>query len=273
MSVPTRHFRIGTRGSPMALHQTALVGDRLVAAAANGAVEIVTIRTTGDRPQDRLFAELGGKGRFVKEIEEALIARHIDLALQCSKDFRDWAPRPAGDRVCASAARRPPRHVVVDEGGEPRGLARGCEGRDGFVAAPGPIIATRPDLKILPIRRNVNTRIRKLHSGEIDALVLALCGLQRLGKADLAIEILSREVPLPAVGQGALALEGRAADEALRQPLEPFDDPRSAACVDAERAMPTAHLHGRNPCNSLLLCVFWHPNGGLNSIIHELLQI
>ena len=102
------------------------------------------------------------------------------------------------------------------------------------------LLRRRPDLAILPIRGNVNTRIRKLHSGEIDALVLALCGLERLAKAELATEILSREIMLPAVGQGALALECRAADEALHRLLEPLHDPRSAACVGAERAMLAA---------------------------------
>ena len=102
------------------------------------------------------------------------------------------------------------------------------------------LLRRRPDLRILPIRGNANTRIRKLHSGEIDALVLALCGLERLGKAELSTEILSREIMLPAVGQGALALECRAADEALRQLLAPLHDPRSAACVGAERAMLAA---------------------------------
>jgi hydroxymethylbilane synthase len=101
----------------------------------------------------------------------------------------------------------------------------------------------RPDLTILPIRGNVNTRIRKLHSGEIDALVLALCGLQRLGKAEFATEILPREIMLPAVGQGALALECRAADRVLRQLLDLLHDPISAACVRAERAMLAA-LYG-----------------------------
>jgi hydroxymethylbilane synthase len=102
------------------------------------------------------------------------------------------------------------------------------------------LLRRRPDLTILPIRGNVNTRMRKLDSGEIDALVLALCGLERLGKAELATEILSREIMLPAVGQGALALECRAADEGLRRLLEPLHDPRSAACVAAERAMLAA---------------------------------
>ena len=102
------------------------------------------------------------------------------------------------------------------------------------------LLRRRPDLTMLPIRGNVNTRMRKLDAGEIDALVLALCGFERLGRAELATEILSREIMLPAVGQGALALECRAADEGLRRLLEPLHDPRSAACVGAERAMLAA---------------------------------
>ena len=149
------------------------------------------------------------------------------------------APSRAGDYLCA-AARRPARRVFVDEGGEPRGLAEGCEDRDGFVAAPGPIVAAAPGSDDRSDPRQCEQRIRKLDSGEIDALVLALCGLERLGKAKLATEILSREIMLPAVGQGALALECRAADEALRQLLDPLHDPRSAACVGAERAMLAA---------------------------------
>ena len=105
--MPPRHLRIGTRGSPMALRQTALVRDRLVAAhpelAANGAVEIVTIRTTGDRVQDRLLAEIGGKGLFVKEIEEALIAGHIDLAVHSLKDLETWLPAGWRLRACCRA--------------------------------------------------------------------------------------------------------------------------------------------------------------------------
>ena len=240
MSVPSHHLRIGTRGSPMALHQTALVRDRLVAAhpelTGKGAVEIVTIRTTGDRVQDRLLAEIGGKGLFVKEIEEALIAGHIDLAVHSLKDLETWLP----DRLAITCVlpRDDPRDAFLSmNAASLAALPQGARVGTASLRRQAQLLRQRPDLKILPIRGNVNTRIRKLHSGEIDALVLALCGLERLGKAELATEILSREIMLPAVGQGALALECRAADEALRQLLEPLHDPRTAACVGAERAM------------------------------------
>ena len=208
--MPPRHLRIGTRGSPMALRQTALVRDRLVAAhpelAANGAVEIVTIRTTGDRVQDRLLAEIGGKGLFVKEIEEALIAGHIDLAMHSLKDLETWLP--AGLAITCVL----PRDAFLSTSAASlAALPKGARVGTASLRRQSQLLRRRPDLTILPIRGNVNTRMRKLDAGEIDALVLALCGLERLGKAELATEILSREIMLPAVGQGALALECRRA--------------------------------------------------------------
>jgi hydroxymethylbilane synthase len=241
--MPPRRLRIGTRGSPMALRQTALVRDRLVAAhpelAANRAVEIVTIRTTGDRVQNRLLAEIGGKGLFVKEIEEALLAGHIDLAVHSLKDLETWLP--AGLAITCVLPRDDPRDAFLStKAASLAALPKGARIGTSSLRRRAQLLRRRPDLTILPIRGNVNTRIRKLHSGEIDALVLALCGLERLGKAELATEILSREIMLPAVGQGALALECRAADEALQRLLEPLHNPGSAACVGAERAMLAA---------------------------------
>jgi hydroxymethylbilane synthase len=241
--VPSHHLRIGTRGSPMALRQTALVRDRLVGArpelAATGAVEIVTIRTTGDRVQDRLLAEIGGKGLFVKEIEEALIAGHIDLAVHSLKDLETWLPE--GLAITCVLTRDDPRDAFLStKAANLAALPEGARIGTASLRRQAQLLRQRPDLTIVPIRGNVNTRIRKLDSGEIDALVLALCGLKRLGKAELATEILSREIMLPAVGQGALALECRAADEVLRQLLDALHDPRTAACVGAERAMLAA---------------------------------
>src|ERR1700682_1289202 len=215
--MPPRHLRIGTRGSPMALRQTALVRDRLVAAhpelAANGAVEIMTIRTTGDRVQDRLLAEIGGKGLFVKEIEEALIAGHIDLAVHSLKDLETWLPD--GLAITCVLPRDDPRDAFLSTkaAASLAALPKGARVGTASLRRQAQLLRRRPDLTVLPIRGNVNTRIRHLDSGQIDALVLALCGLERLGKAELATEILSREIMLPAVGQGALALECRAAEE------------------------------------------------------------
>jgi hydroxymethylbilane synthase len=227
----------------MALHQTTLVRDRLVTAhsglAAPGAIEIVTIRTTGDRVQDRLLAEIGGKGLFAKEIEEALLAGRIDCAVHSMKDMENRLPD--GLVIAAVLPREDTRDTLVAALGTNLASLPGAA-RIGTASLrrQAQLLRHRPDLRIVPIRGNVNTRIRKLQAGEADALVLALCGLERLGEAGLATEILPHEIMLPAVGQGALAIECRADDEAMRQLVQPLHDPVSAACVAAERAMLAA---------------------------------
>ncbi len=241
MSFPP--LRIGTRGSPMALYQTGLVRDRLVVAhpelAAAGAVEVATIRTTGDRVQDRLLAEVGGKGLFAKEIEEALIAGHIDLAVHSLKDLETWLP--AGLVIACVLPRDDPRDAFLSINWP--GLAALPEGAKVGTASlrrQAQLLRLRPDLAIVPIRGNVNSRVRKLEAGEVDAVVLALCGLERLDFTNRATEILSRETMLPAVGQGALAIECRADDGPVRRLVEALHDPISNACVVAERAMLAA---------------------------------
>ena len=238
----TSPLRIGTRGSPMALHQAALVRDRLVAAdpdlAAPGAVEIVTIRTTGDRVQDRRLAEIGGKGLFTKEIEEALFAGRIDLAVHSLKDVETWLPD--GLEIACVLPRDDPRDAFVSiEAASLAVLPQGAVIGTASLRRQAQLLRRRPDLRIVPIRGNVNTRLRKLEAGDVEALVLALCGLERLGMAGHATEILSPDVMLPAVGQGVLAIECRAGDEGLRL-LAPLHDPGTAACVAAERAMLAA---------------------------------
>jgi hydroxymethylbilane synthase len=226
----------------MALRQTAIVRDRLIAAhpelAEPGAVEIVTIRTTGDRVQNRLLAEIGGKGLFAKEIEEALLAGRIDLAVHSLKDLETWLPD--GLVIACVPPRDDPRDAFVSASGASLGsLPRGAKVGTASLRRQAQLLRHRPDLSIAPIRGNVNTRLRKMEAGEIDALVLALCGLVRLDLSGHATEILPREIMLPAVGQGALAIECRTADEVVRQLVAPHD-PVSAACVAAERAMLAA---------------------------------
>ncbi len=241
--MPSRPLRIGTRGSPMALYQARLVRDRLCAAhsdlAAEGAVELVPLRTTGDRVLTRQLAEIGGKGLFTKEIEEALLDRRIDLAVHSLKDMETVLPE--GLEIGAVLARDDPRDAVISRSGA--GLAdlpHGARVGTASLRRRAQLLRWRDDLQVVPIRGNVGTRLAKLAGGEFDALVLALCGLKRLGKAALVTEILAAELMLPAVGQGALAIECRAADPALRQLLAPLNDPTSAACVAAERAMLAA---------------------------------
>jgi hydroxymethylbilane synthase len=227
----------------MALRQAAIVRDRLVAAhpelAAAGAVEIVTIRTTGDRVQDRLLAEIGGKGLFAKEIEEALLAGHVDLAVHSLKDLETWLPD--GLVIACVPPRDDPRDAFISASGASlASLPHGAKIGTASLRRQAQLRRHRPDLLVVPIRGNVNTRLRKMEAGEVDALVLALCGLVRLDLSGRATEILPREVMLPAVGQGALAIECRTADQMVRQLVEPLHDPISAACVAAERAMLAA---------------------------------
>ncbi|MBV8505594.1 MAG: hydroxymethylbilane synthase [Alphaproteobacteria bacterium] len=239
----SRPLRIGTRGSPMALRQTVIVRDRLIAAhpelAETGAVEVVTIRTTGDRVQDRLLAEIGGKGLFAKEIEEALLAGRIDLAVHSLKDLETWLPE--GLVIACVPPRDDPRDALLSRSGASlASLPRGAKVGTASLRRQAQLLRHRPDLSIVPIRGNVNTRLRRMEAGEVGALVLALCGLERLDLSGHATEILPREIMLPAVGQGALALECRSADEMVRELVEPLHDPISATCVGTERAMLAA---------------------------------
>jgi hydroxymethylbilane synthase len=227
----------------MALRQTTMVRDRLIAAhpelAEAGAVEIVTIRTTGDRVQNRLLGEIGGKGLFAKEIEEALLAGGIDLAVHSLKDLETWLPE--GLVIACVPPRDDPRDALSSgNGASLASLPPGAKVGTASLRRQAQLLRHRPDLSIVPIRGNVNTRLRKMEAGEVEALVLALCGLVRLDLSGHATEILPREVMLPAVGQGALAVECRTDDEVVRQLVEPLHDRISAACVAAERAMLAA---------------------------------
>jgi hydroxymethylbilane synthase len=223
----------------MALFQAGLVGERLRAASPGLAVELVPIRTTGDREQTRRLAEIGGKGLFTKEIEEALIDRRVDLAVHSLKDME--TALPPGLTIGCVLPRDDPRDALVAlDGGSLSDLRPGARVGTTSLRRRAQLLRRRPDLSILPMRGNVDTRLAKLASGEVDALVLALCGLERLGRAEAASEILPVDVMLPAIGQGALAIECRAADADALAILAPLHDALSAACVTAERAMLAA---------------------------------
>ena len=241
--MPSRPLRIATRGSALALRQTALVRERLIAAYADlgreGAVEIVRIRTTGDRVQDRPLAEIGGKGLFAKEIEEALYDGRADLAVHSLKDLETRLPAELA--LAAILPRADPRDALIARGAvDLAALPQGARVGTSSLRRRAQLLSRRPDLAIVPLRGNVDTRLGRLAAGAVDAIVLALCGLERLGRAELATAILEPAVMLPAVGQGALALECRADDEEMRTLLRPLDDPDTALCVAAERAMLAA---------------------------------
>src|SRR3954452_21251170 len=224
----------------MALHQAQLVRDRLRAVhpelAADGALELVPIRTTGDRVQTRLLAEIGGKGLFTKEIEEALLDHRIDIAVHSLKDMETVLP--AGLAIGCVLKRDDPRDVLVGRKALTlAGLPRGARVGTASLRRRAQLLRLRPDLAIVPIRGNVNTRLAKLDAGEVDALILALCGLERLGKQGAIGEILEVDTMLPAVAQGALAVECRALDDEVRALLAPLHHKPTAACVLAERSM------------------------------------
>jgi hydroxymethylbilane synthase len=230
-------LRIGTRGSPLALAQARQVRARL--AAAHGLDEdriaLDVIRTSGDMIQDRPLAQAGGKGLFTKEIEEALLAGAIDLAVHSAKDMATVLP--AGLAIAAVLAREDPRDAFISRKARAlRELPRGATVGTASLRRQALTKRLRPDLSVVPLRGNVETRLRKLEEGQVDATLLALAGLKRLGLAEQATAILSVDEFLPAVGQGIIAIEARADDARTRALLAPLDHAATAVALAAERA-------------------------------------
>jgi hydroxymethylbilane synthase len=253
-----RRVRIGTRGSPLALAQTHAVRDRLMQAhphlAAAGAVEIVVIRTSGDLMRDRPLADIGGKGLFTKEIDEAMLAGGIDLAVHSAKDLPTWLAD--GIVLAALLPRGDPRDALI----APRAagiadLPAGAVVGTASLRRQAQILARRPDLRVVNLRGNVHTRLRKAEEGAVEATLLALAGLVRLGLADKATAVLSEDEMLPAVGQAAIAITARPDNAGARHLLAALDDAATALEVAAERAM-LAELDGscRTPIAGLGRC-------------------
>jgi hydroxymethylbilane synthase len=235
--------RIGTRGSPLALAQAHQTRARLAAAhaalAAPDAIEIVVIKTTGDRIQDRTLMEAGGKGLFTKEIEEALAAGTIDLAVHSMKDVPTWLPD--GMEIRCLLPREDPRDAFFSTVAKhlddlPEGAVVGTAS----LRRQAQVLSRRPDLKVVPIRGNVETRLRKLADGDVDATLLALAGLKRLDMTDRITSILEPDVMLPAVAQGAIGIETRSDDEVTNALLEPLNCATTMVRVSAERALLAA---------------------------------
>jgi hydroxymethylbilane synthase len=230
-------LRIGTRGSPLALVQARLVRARLAAAAglSEDAVELVTIRTTGDAIKDRPLAEEGGKGLFTKEIEDALLDGRVDLAVHSAKDMPTVLPN--GLLLAACLEREDPRDVFISH--KARSLADLPRGASLGTASPrrqAIAMRTRPDLRPLLLRGNVETRLKKLDAGEVDATLLALAGLKRLGLTGHATTIMSIDEFLPAVGQGAIGIETREDNKHVRDVLVRIDHADTSIAVACERA-------------------------------------
>lgn len=223
--------RVGTRGSPLALSQTQWVVERLVSAP----VEIVVIKTSGDRLAQASLAEFGGKGLFVKEIEEALLEGRVDVAVHSLKDLP--AEIPPGLCLAALPQREDPRDVLVSrsQGGIDALPKRAIVGT-GSLRRRVQLLASRPDLTVEPIRGNVDTRLRKLESGALDAVMLAAAGLNRLGLSPEGAHRLPPEEFIPAVGQGILAIEARQGDRAILDLLAGLDHAETRQRALAERA-------------------------------------
>lgn len=232
-------LRLGTRGSALALAQAQLVASRLQGAAPNLTVDLVTITTAGDTDQATPLAESERPGWFTSAIQEALQRGEIDIAVHSLKDLP--TQRPEGLVIAAIPFRHDPRDALVSRTGVPlTALAPGAIVGTSSPRRQAQLRALRSDLEVRPIRGNIETRIRKVQEAEYDAAVLALAGLQRLGRQAEAAQIFGFEEMLPAPGQGALAVECRADDHQARQLLRTIDDPTHRLAVTAERSFLAA---------------------------------
>ncbi len=229
-----RTFIVGTRGSRLALRQAEIALEALRAARPEACFDIRSIRTAGDKTSASL-SEIGGRGVFVIELERALAAGEIDLAVHSLKDLP--SEETPGLTIAATLAREDPRDALVSRNGLAlRGLPPDATVGTGSPRRAAQLLALRPDLRIVDIRGNVDTRIRKVEQGEYEAVVLAAAGLARLGCLERASQIFEPEEMLPAVGQGALAIQARRHDPDGLALVREVDHTETRAAVTAERA-------------------------------------
>ncbi len=230
-------YVLGTRGSPLALVQASEVARRLAAALALGpdGVTIKTIKTSGDAITDRALSEAGGKGLFTKELDSALIAGDIDFAVHSAKDMPTALPDDI--LIAGYLEREDVRDVFVSaRAASIAALPAGATIGSASLRRQAQVRRLRPDLTVALLRGNVGTRLDKVMRGEVDATLLALAGLKRLGLAERATAILDTDMILPAVGQGAIAITARADDTATRDALLKITHPETGVAVTAERA-------------------------------------
>ena len=227
-------IRIGTRSSPLALWQAQWVKDRLEQHWPALGVELVPIKTSGDTLQHISLSRIGGKGLFVKEIEEALLAGRVDLAVHSVKDMP--AALPPGLTLSAIPPREDPRDVLITDNGETLDeLPEGTRVGTSSLRRQALVLHLRPGLHVEMLRGNVETRLRKQREGRVDATILAAAGLKRLGLMPAQSHILDEHIFLPAIGQGALGIETRA-EAAIEEFLQPLHHVKTALAVTAERA-------------------------------------
>jgi len=228
-------LRIGTRGSQLALWQANWIKGNLVRTYPDLDVEIVRIKTTGDKILDVPLAQVGGKGLFVKEIETALLDGLIDLAVHSMKDVPTEFPDGLG--IVATSRREDPRDALLSRNNVSlEDLPRGATIGTSSLRRQAQFLQLRNDLKIEPLRGNINTRLRKLKEGQYDAIILAYAGVKRLGWEDEVTQILEPDIILPAIGQGALGIEARLDDAGTLGRITFLNDPETSARVSAERA-------------------------------------
>jgi len=239
-------LRIGTRGSPLALAQAEEVKARLIASdpelAAKGRIEIVIVKTTGDQIQNRSLSEIGGKGLFTKEIEDALLDSRIDLAVHSMKDVPTCLPD--GLEIACLLPREDPRDVLISaDGAKLTELPYGAVIGTASLRRQAQLKELRPDFVVVPLRGNVETRLDKVKSRHAMATLLAFAGLKRLDKTAVATEVLAISQMLPAAAQGVIGIEIRSSNWKVRDKLIALHDAATAVCVNAERAC-LARLEG-----------------------------
>ncbi|MEN8263395.1 MAG: hydroxymethylbilane synthase [Nitrospirota bacterium] len=231
-----RKIIIATRGSKLALWQAEWIKSLLMEINPEFEIELNKIKTTGDKILDVPLAQVGGKGLFVKEIEEAMLRGEADLAVHSMKDVP--TDLPDGLHLSAITKREDPRDAFIAGKGITSfdGLPQGANVGTSSLRRICQLLNKRPDLKITQLRGNVDTRLRKLNEGEFDAIILATAGVKRLGHEDSLTEKLSTDISLPAIGQGAVGIECRIDDEFINGLLAKLDHEETSICVRAERA-------------------------------------
>ncbi len=227
---------LGTRGSKLAVHQSEWVQARIKELAPHVTVTLRRIHTAGDKILDVPLAKIGGKGLFVKEIEEALLSGEIDLAVHSMKDVP--TELPDGLELLCIPLREDPRDALISRDGRSfKDLPRGAKLGTSSLRRQSQLLQARPDLSISMLRGNLDTRLKKLREGQFDAIVLAAAGLRRLGWEQEITEYLAPEISLPAIGQGALGIEGRRDDVFVRSLLAGLEHAPTRTMVLAERAL------------------------------------
>ncbi len=233
--MPSKELRIGTRGSQLALYQANWVREKLIEAHLGLTVTLIKIKTTGDKIQDVPLAKMGGKGLFVKEIEDALLRKEIDIAVHSMKDVP--AELPDGLEIGAVPEREDPRDVLISrDGGKIEDMPTGARIGTGSLRRGFQLQHLFPGMEIVPLRGNLDTRIRKIQTENLDGIIVAAAGMRRMGWADRISQFIPVEIMLPPVGQGVLAIESRKDDEETRNVLSFLNHPQTWVEVSAERA-------------------------------------